>query len=130
MKIRVCVYNICACMLSRFSQVWLFATTWTVATRILCPWDSPGKNTGACCHGLLEGIFPTQGWRPTSLRFPALASRFFTTGVIWEFQTLQCAHTHTHTHTHAHTRFLLMWLWDWEVLQSALWKLENQESQW
>ena len=23
---------------------------------------SPGKNTGAGCHSLLQGIFPTQGW--------------------------------------------------------------------
>ena len=30
-------------------------------TRILCPWDSPGKNTGVGCHALLQGIFPTQG---------------------------------------------------------------------
>ena len=29
-------------------------------TRLLCPWDSPGKNTGAGCHFLLQGIFPTQ----------------------------------------------------------------------
>ena len=27
----------------------------------LCPWDSPGKNTGVCCHSLLQGIFPIQG---------------------------------------------------------------------
>ena len=27
----------------------------------LCPWDSPGKNTGVGCHFLLHGIFPTQG---------------------------------------------------------------------
>ena len=27
----------------------------------LCPWDSPGKNTGVGCHCLLQGIFPTQG---------------------------------------------------------------------
>ena len=26
--------------------VWLFATPWTVAPRLLCPWDFPGKNTG------------------------------------------------------------------------------------
>ena len=26
--------------------------------------DSPGKNTGAGCHALLQGIFPTQGSRP------------------------------------------------------------------
>ena len=29
--------------------------------RLLCPWDSPGKNTGLVCHFLLQGIFPTQG---------------------------------------------------------------------
>ena len=28
---------------------------------LLCPWDSPGKNTGVGCHALLQGIFPTQG---------------------------------------------------------------------
>ena len=26
----------------------------------VCPWDSPGKNTGMGCHALPEGIFPTQ----------------------------------------------------------------------
>ena len=30
-------------------------------TRLLCPWDSPGKNTAVGCHALLQGIFPTQG---------------------------------------------------------------------
>ena len=30
-------------------------------TRLLCPWDFPGKNTRAGCHFLLQGIFPTQG---------------------------------------------------------------------
>ena len=30
-------------------------------TRFLCPWDSPGKNTGVGCHFLLQGVFPTQG---------------------------------------------------------------------
>ena len=29
--------------------------------RVLCPWNSPGKNTGVDCHALLQGIFPTQG---------------------------------------------------------------------
>ena len=35
-------------------------TSWTVACRLLCPWDSPGKNTGVGCHFLLQGLFPTQ----------------------------------------------------------------------
>ena len=32
--------------------------------RLLCPWDSPGKNTAAGCHALLQGIFMTQGSNP------------------------------------------------------------------
>ena len=44
--------------------------------RILCPWDSPGRNTGVGCHFLLQGIFPTQG---SSLRLLCLlAGGFFT----------------------------------------------------
>ena len=44
------------------------------SVRILCPRNSPGKNTGVGCHFLLQGIFPTHVcW------VPALASRFFTT---------------------------------------------------
>ena len=31
--------------------------------------DSPGKNTGAGCHFLLQGIFPTQGLNPGLLYF-------------------------------------------------------------
>ena len=32
--------------------------------RLLCPWNSPGKNTGVGCHALFQGIFPTQGLNP------------------------------------------------------------------
>ena len=31
---------------------------------LLCPWDSPSKNTGVGCHALLQGIFPIQGSNP------------------------------------------------------------------
>ena len=54
----------CACMLS---CVQLFVTFeeepggLQKPARLLCPWDSPGKNTGVDCHALLQGIFPTQG---------------------------------------------------------------------
>ena len=30
-------------------------------TRLLCPWNSPGKNGGVDCSSLLQRIFPTQG---------------------------------------------------------------------
>ena len=35
-------------------------TLWTVAANLLCPWDSPGKNTRVGCHFLLQKIFPTR----------------------------------------------------------------------
>ena len=44
---------------------------------------------------LLQGIFPTQGWKPTSLKSPALAGKFFTTVQlramdVWGQTTLCC----------------------------------------
>ena len=52
--------------------------------RLLCPWDSPGNNTGVGSHSLLQGIFPTQGsnlhlprllhWRADSLPLSPLGS--------------------------------------------------------
>ena len=37
------------------------------STRLLCPWDFPGKNTGVGCHFLLQGIFLTKGSNPRLL---------------------------------------------------------------
>ena len=36
-------------------------------TRLLCPWDSPDRNTGVGCRVLLQGIFLTQGSNPCRL---------------------------------------------------------------
>ena len=33
-------------------------------TRLLCPWDFPGKHTGLGCHFLLQAIFHTWGSNP------------------------------------------------------------------
>ena len=33
-------------------------------TKLLCPCDTPGNNTGVDCHVLLQGVFPTQGSNP------------------------------------------------------------------
>ena len=37
------------------------------STRLLCPWDSSGKNTGVGCHALLRGTFPARGQNPCLL---------------------------------------------------------------
>ena len=53
--VRACVC-VCVCVKSdclRPHGLW--------PTRLLCPWDSPGKNTAVGHHALLQGIFPTQG---------------------------------------------------------------------
>ena len=42
----------------------------TDPTRLLCPWDSPGKKTGVGCHALLQGILPTQESNPCLLCLP------------------------------------------------------------
>ena len=42
------------CVLSHFSRVQLSVTPGPWPTRILCPWDSSGKNTGVGCHFLLQ----------------------------------------------------------------------------
>ena len=55
---------VCVCVCLSLSPVWLFVILWCSPTWLLCPWDFPGKNTGAGCHSLLQGIFPTQGLNP------------------------------------------------------------------
>ena len=45
----------------------IMPTLWE-PTRLLCPWDSPGKNTGVCCHFLLQRTFLTQLSNPHLLR--------------------------------------------------------------
>ena len=39
-----------SCVVSHFIRVWLSVTLWTIPTRILCPSESPGKNTGVDFH--------------------------------------------------------------------------------
>ena len=66
-------------MLSCFSRIQVFATLWTVVCQAICPWDSPGENTGVDCHALLQGDLPNPGIEPISLVSPALAGGFFFT---------------------------------------------------
>ena len=37
-------------------------------TRLLCPWDSPGKDAEVGCHAVLQRSFPTQGLDPHLFR--------------------------------------------------------------
>ena len=44
------------------------------STRLLCPWDSLGKNTGVGCHSLLRGSSRPRDW----IQVSRISDRFFT----------------------------------------------------
>ena len=62
---------LCSCVLSR--SVVSDSVRPHGPYRLLCPWGSPGKNTGVGRYALLQGIIPTQGSNPVS----CTAGRFF-----------------------------------------------------
>ena len=68
------------CVLSRSAMSDSLQPHELYTTRLLSPWDCPGKNTVVGCHLLLQGIFPTQG---LYLHLPCscIASRFLTTAL-------------------------------------------------
>ena len=80
-------------MVVQFSPGWLGQQQWwwlkgkeegCEPARLLCPWDSPGKNAGVGCHALLQGIFLTQGWSPGLFLSPALVGKFFPTSATYD----------------------------------------------
>ena len=52
---------VCCCCLVAKSCMTLLQSHELQPARFLCPWNSPGKNTGAGCHFLHQAIFLTQG---------------------------------------------------------------------
>ena len=77
-----CFKSLCVCC--HYSHVRLSVTLWTLQpARLLCLWDSPGKNAGVGCHALLQGIFQNEEIEPASLKSPASAAGF-TIGTTWE----------------------------------------------
>ena len=57
------VRSICVCSVALLCLT-LFNTIGLCPSRLLCPWNFPGKNTGVGCHFLLQGIFLPQGLNP------------------------------------------------------------------
>ena len=76
----------CACVLSSFSRVQLFATRWTVAHQdpLSAGFSRQEYWSGLPCPP--AGDFPDLGIKPASFRSPGLAGGFFTTGTTWEAQ--------------------------------------------
>ena len=75
------VVCVCVCVFSHSDMSDSFQPHGLQPTRLLCPWDSPGKNIGVGCHSLLQGLFLTQGSNPHLLHGQA---GFFTTSATWK----------------------------------------------
>ena len=68
---------VCACSVPSvvFNSLWPHGLQ---PTRLLCPWDSPGKNTGVGCHALRQGIFKPKNQNHVSC-VSCITRGFFTT---------------------------------------------------
>ena len=73
-----------ACMLSHFNRVQLFATLWAVACHdpLSMGCSRQEYRSGLPCSP--PGDLPDTGIKPTSVKSPELASRFFITSAAWE----------------------------------------------
>ena len=58
----VCLSAVCVCSVASDS----LRPHGLQPSRLLCSWDSPGKNVGVGCHFLFQGIFPNHGWTRVS----------------------------------------------------------------
>ena len=76
--------DICACMLSHFSRVQLFATLWTIACQAPLSMGSSRQEywSGLPCPP--QEYLPNLGIQSTSLTSPVLVGGFFDTNITWE----------------------------------------------
>ena len=76
-------WSVCMRVLSR---VWPLETHGLQPTRLLSPWNFPGKNTGVGCHFLLKEIFWSQGLNPCLLRLLHIKAQITLSqlGIVWQ----------------------------------------------
>ena len=114
--------TVCACMLSHFACVWLFATLWTVALQApLSMGFSRQEYWRGCCF-LLQGTFRTWGshrclicllhWQAGTLAGAPPGKldglQFHVSQRVRQDCVTEYTHTHAHTHAHTHTRYIYL----------------------
>ena len=78
------IMTVCVCVLSHFSHVQLFVTSWTVAHQAPLSMEFSRQEywSGFPCPP--SGDLPDPQIEPASLMSPTLAGGFFTTSATWE----------------------------------------------
>ena len=80
----------------------------------LCPWNSPGKNTGVGSHSFLQGIFPTPRDRTC---ISCTADRLFT---IWTTREVLIYHSLNHFQCLLIANIPNWWKWSCSVMSNSL----------
>ena len=78
---------------------------------LLCPWDSPGKNTGVGCQAFLQWIFPPQGLNQGLLHCRSL---------LYHLSYIEEAKTLTKSYAISSPFFLF---WSYLFLVPGMWKI-------
>ena len=124
----VCV---CVCVCVNHSVVSISLRSYgLLPTRLLRPWNSPGKNTEVDCHSLLQRILPTQGSKPGLLQ----AGRFFTVWATgWDWRSNDNRHLFGEnlviSALHLLCHFMFTHLWE-KIFYFVHVSGENPEVQW
>ena len=82
-QIHTCLHY-CCLLLNCFSYSDSLRPHGLQPARLLCPWDSPGKNILEWVAMPPSGDLPNPGIEPISVMSPELAGGFFTTSATWE----------------------------------------------
>ena len=97
-------YHVCVCVcVQSLSRVYLSGAPWTVTCQDPSSWNFLGKNTGAGCYFLLQGIFQSKGlnlsllhWQMGSLPLAPPGKPYMTQQVYsWQFSQEKWKHAHT-----------------------------------
>ena len=109
------------------SHVWLFATPWTVAYRLLRPWDFPGQRTGVGCHctqGVLTVAFwPTYRFLKRQVRWSVIPISLISLPQFVTIHTVKGLSEVSETEVNVFSGIPLLSLWSSKFWQFDLWFL-------
>ena len=114
-----CIYFLCFLGTCLVTKSCLLGPHGLQPARLLCPWDSPGKNTGVGCNTLLQRIFPTEQSNPfcyvsyvDSWGYMCVCVYIYVYVYIYMYMCIYiygicvCIYIYIYTHTHTHTHIL------------------------